>query len=103
MLASRIRNYGGDLEIASGASLALNEFEFVLFEGEHPARYFWYLMGVATRQVQKMRGVRVLRGRCAEVLTPAHIQIDGEYTGLIATTIQIIPGALHLLLPPAYG
>ena len=32
-LASRVRNYGGDLQIATGASLDHDDFEIVLFEG----------------------------------------------------------------------
>src|SRR5262249_1897712 len=57
-LASRVRNYGGDLEIASGASLLKDDFELVLFEGSSPLRYVGYMMAVAIKQVQKMPGVR---------------------------------------------
>ena len=43
-LASRVRNYGGDLEIATGASLASDDFEVVLFEGSNPLRYMAYML-----------------------------------------------------------
>ena len=33
-LVSRVRNYGGDLEIARGASLLCNQFQVVLFRGK---------------------------------------------------------------------
>ncbi len=62
-LVSRVRNYGGDLEIARGASLLRDDFEVVLFRGTVSARYLGYLAGVATRQVHRMKGCTVLRGR----------------------------------------
>ncbi len=60
-LASRVRNYGGDLEIAGGASLLRDDFEIVLFEGSNPLRYLWYIAGVGLRRVQSMRGVRTVK------------------------------------------
>lgn len=99
-LISRVRNYGGDLEIASGASLHDDHFEVVLFEGSNPLRYAWYMLNVAARRVQRIRGVHVLRTRQVDVLTQAPVQIDGEYLGRQTVSIEIIPGALQLLLPP---
>jgi diacylglycerol kinase family enzyme len=100
-LASRVRNYGGDLEIASGASLDCNDFEIVLFEGSHPLRYAAYMLGVGLRQVQNMPGVHTLRATCAEILTRAHLQIDGEYAGRHRARVEITQEALTLLMPPA--
>jgi YegS/Rv2252/BmrU family lipid kinase len=102
-LVSRVRNYGGDLEIASGASLLSEAFEVVTFEGSRPLRYAWYMSGVLVRRVRSMRGVRVAASNVAEVLTPAHLQIDGEYVGRGPAAIEIVPGALTLLMPAAYG
>jgi YegS/Rv2252/BmrU family lipid kinase len=98
-LVSRVRNYGGDLEIASGASLTSDHFEVVLFEGTNTMRYAWYMLGVAARRVQKMKGVRVLRANHVEILTEAPVQIDGEFIGRQAIEIDIVPGAIQLLLP----
>jgi diacylglycerol kinase (ATP) len=100
-LASRVRNYGGDLEIASGASLAHDDFEFVLFEGSNPLRYVWYMLGVSVKRVQGMTGVHTMRGDTLE-LTDAHVQVDGEYAGRFPARIEIVPGALTLLMPPDY-
>jgi diacylglycerol kinase (ATP) len=99
-LVSRVRNYGGDLEITSGASLHDDDFEVVLFEGSNPLRYAWYMLNVAARRVQRMRGVRVLRAHHVEILTETPVQIDGEYLGRQPVSIEIVPGALQLLLPP---
>ena len=102
-LISRVRNYGGDLEIASGASLHDDDFEVVLFEGSNPLRYAWYMLNVAARRVQRIRGVRVLRTSRAEILTATPVQIDGEYLGRQPVFIEIVPGAIQLLLPPKHG
>ncbi len=103
-LASRVRNYGGDLEIARGASLLEDDFEMVLFESQNPFRYILYLLGAFLGGVEGMRGIRVLHAREVEFVDPGnapiHIQIDGEYAGLLPATIEIIPAALTLLAPP---
>jgi diacylglycerol kinase (ATP) len=106
-LASRVRNYGGDLEIASGASLAHDDFEIVLFEGSNPLRYAWYMLGVATKQVKKMKGVHTVRHVSVDFTSDqqqsaVHLQIDGEYAGKLPARIEIVPAALTLLMPPEY-
>jgi diacylglycerol kinase family enzyme len=102
-LASRVRNYGGDLELARGASLLSDEFETVMFEGSNPLRYAFYMMAVAVKQVQKMPGVHTVRSKRIELLGDAPIQIDGEYVGRAPATIEIVPDALMLLVPESYG
>jgi diacylglycerol kinase family enzyme len=74
-----------------------------LFEGSNPLRYAWYMLNVAAKRVQRIRGVRVLRAQRVEILTAAPVQIDGEYLGRQAVSIEIVPSALYLLLPPAHG
>jgi len=102
-LVSRVANYGGDLEIASGASLTRDDFEVVLFEGSNSLRYAWYMLGVAARRVHTMRGVRVMPAHRVEILSDAPAQIDGEYLGRQSLCIEIVPGAMNLLLPPGHG
>ena len=62
-LVSRVRNYGGDLEIARGASLLRNQFEVVLFRGKQSFQYLPYLVGVAAGFVERMSGCTIVRGR----------------------------------------
>jgi diacylglycerol kinase family enzyme len=102
-VASRVRNYGGDLELARGASLLCNEFETVMFEGSNPLRYAFYLMAVAVKQVQRMPGVRTVRSTRLELLGDAPIQVDGEYVGRGPATIEIVRDALTILVPESYG
>jgi diacylglycerol kinase family enzyme len=105
-LISRVRNYGGDFEIACGARLTDDSFEAVLFEGRSSYRYLKYLVGVATRRLNGMRGVEVVRTTRVELSAPSdariYLQIDGEYAGRLPATIELVPEALTLLLPPEY-
>ncbi len=102
-LASRVRNYGGDLEIATGASLLRPEFELVLFEGSSPLRYLGYMLGVGVKRVQSMPGVHTIHTQCVDLDGGAHLQIDGEYAGRLPARFEIVPDAVTLLMPPAYG
>lgn len=103
-LASRVRNYGGDLEIACGASLLEDDFEVVLFESRNPFRYLAYLLGAFFGGVEGMPGIRVLHAQQAEFFDPGnakiHLQIDGEYAGTLPAAVEIVPSALTLLVPP---
>ncbi len=67
-LASRVRNYGGDLEIAPTISLLDDEFELVLFEGASSFTFLKYMLGVVVHRHQHMRGVTILRTRKAVFL-----------------------------------
>lgn len=101
-LVSRVRNYGGDLEIARGASLLNDEFEVVLFEGSHPLRYAGYLVGVLVKQVQSMPGVHTFRVPRIEFSGAGHLQVDGEYAGRLPARFEVVPDALTLLVPNSY-
>lgn len=106
-LASRVRNYGGDLEIAPTITLLDDQFELVLFAGASSFTFLKYMMGVVVKQHQKMRGVTILRTRKAVFGAPAgstiHLQVDGEYAGLAPGTVEIVPNALTLLVPPGFS
>jgi YegS/Rv2252/BmrU family lipid kinase len=106
-LASRVRNYGGDLEIAPTITLLDDEFELVLFEGASSFTFLKYMLGVVVRKHQTMRGVTILRTRQAVFGAPAgstiHLQVDGEYAGLAPGTVEIVPNALTLLVPPGFS
>jgi diacylglycerol kinase (ATP) len=106
VLVSRVRNYGGDLEIARGASLLRDEFEIVLFRGTKSVHYLRYLVGVALKRADRMDGCTVLRGRSVTCEQPTgetvYVQVDGELTGRLPFSAEIVRDALTLLVPPAY-
>jgi YegS/Rv2252/BmrU family lipid kinase len=104
-LLSRVRNYGGDLEIAPTISLLDDEFEMVLFEGENSLGYLKYMLGVVVHRQRGMRGVTILRTRQADfsaAAAPIHLQVDGEYVGVAPARVEIVPNALTLLVPPGF-
>jgi diacylglycerol kinase family enzyme len=105
-LVSRVRNYGGDFEIAQNASLTADRLEVVLFRGRHALPYLKYLCGMVTRRLAPMHGVSFASAQRVRVFDPAarriHIQVDGEYAGRLPASIALVPNALTLLVPPAY-
>ncbi len=105
-LISRVRNYGGDLEIARDTSLFDDQFEVVLFQGQNSVRYVHYLVGVVLDRLRGMKGVRVLRARKLDV-SPVrdhrvYMQVDGEYAGHLPGSVEIVRDAITLILPPHY-
>jgi diacylglycerol kinase (ATP) len=106
-LLSRVRNYGGDLEIAPTISMLDDEFEMVLFEGESSLGFLKYMLAVVVRQQQTMPGITILRTRHASFSSTEgekiHLQVDGEYAGLAPAQVNIVPGALTLLVPPNFS
>ena len=103
-LASRVRNYGGDLEIAKSIRLSEPRFETVLFEGRFAIRYMKYLAGVLVNQHRGMSGVHVqlvdrLELRAANG-NPVYMQLDGEEFGELPVQLEIVPDALSILMPP---
>jgi YegS/Rv2252/BmrU family lipid kinase len=105
-LISKVRNYGGDLEIAQEVSLLDDEFEVVLFHGRESWRYVKYLAAVALRQLRNVKGVTVVRAREVEMSHTTDdrvfVQVDGEFAGHLPARVEIVPSALSLLMPPTY-
>ncbi|MCW5981065.1 MAG: diacylglycerol kinase family lipid kinase [Bryobacteraceae bacterium] len=105
-LASRVRNYGGDLEIARTASLLENDFEIVSFEGEDSFRYLKYLTGAVGNFLHKLEGVSIHNVREVEFTPPpgvdVFVQVDGELAGKLPAKVEIVEDALTLLAPAAF-
>jgi len=105
-LISRVRNYGGDFEIAQSIGLVDNCFEVVLFRGRTPFPYLKYVFGLTTGRLAGMRGVSFQQAQCIRVSDPEdrriYIQVDGESAGYLPARVSLIPDAVTLLVPPAY-
>lgn len=106
-LASKVRNYGGDFEIARTVTLFDDCFEVVLFEGRNTLRYVKYFAGMVSNRLRGMRGVSVLRADRVIFSptggSPAYVQVDGEFAGRLPAEIRIVPDALTLMVPPEYA
>jgi diacylglycerol kinase family enzyme len=65
------------------------------------------MAGVVARRHQNMRGVTILRTRkalfSASADSAVHLQLDGEYAGLAPGSVEIVPNALTLLVPPEFS
>jgi diacylglycerol kinase family enzyme len=106
-LISKVRNYGGDFEIARTVTLMDDEFEIVLLEGRSTIRYVKYFAGMMLNTLAGMKGATVLRSNRLTVTGPSdsriYVQIDGEFAGHLPAEIRIVPDALTLLIPPQYS
>jgi len=107
VLATRVRNYGGDFEIARNIRITDPDFEIVVFQRHEWHDYLRFLGAVVANRLSRTDGVMVCRATKAEFMAlpeqPVHIQTDGEALGLIPATITAVPDALTLLLPKRYA
>jgi len=106
-LLSKVRNYGGDFEIARTVSLFDDRFETVLFQGRSSLPYVKYFAGMALNRLEGMKGVEIARTASVRLSCPedrrVYVQIDGEYIGHLPAEIRIVPDALTLMIPPEYA
>jgi len=105
-LISKVRNYGGDFEIARNVRLMDDEFEVVLLAGSNSFRYVLYLAGVAANQLRNLPGVTIYRASVVRLLPrdgeAVHLQVDGEYAGQLPATVSTEQDGVMLLLPRRY-
>jgi diacylglycerol kinase (ATP) len=105
-LVSRVRNYGGDLEIAQSVSLLENHFEVVLFSGQSSFRYLRYMLGVVRGRIANTPGITILQTTRLALSAPEdsriYTHVDGEYAGPLPLTLEIVPSSLTLLMPPQF-
>ncbi|MCE5308592.1 MAG: hypothetical protein LLG20_13215 [Acidobacteriales bacterium] len=106
-LASRVRKYGGNFEIAKRVTLLDDYFEAVLLEGGGIFRYVPYLAGIFVGCLEGCRGATFANVAglelTAEPGVEVHVQVDGEYAGRLPARIELAPAALSLLMPAEYG
>ncbi len=105
-LISKVRNYGGDFEIARHVRILDAEFEVVLFEGVNTYRYLAYFAGVAANRLRRLPGVSVYRSGHIRLLphngSSVHCQVDGEYAGKLPVTISSEQELVQLMIPRKY-
>jgi diacylglycerol kinase family enzyme len=106
-LITRVRNYGGDFEIARRIRLTDDDFEIVIFQNHEWQDYLRFFGAVMTNRLQSTSGVTLARATQVEVDAPEderiYIQIDGEAVGVLPAAISTIPDALTLLMPKRYA
>jgi diacylglycerol kinase family enzyme len=105
-LITRVRNYGGDFEIARRIRLTDADFEVVLFERGQWYDYVKYFGSVVVDRLYHTPGVTVVRASEVQLRESSgdkiHVQTDGELLGTLPATVSTVPDSLALLLPPSY-
>lgn len=105
-LASRVRNYGGTVELATHASLATDDFAVIYIQDRLPVSYLRFLPAAFLGRLERQSGVAAMRARTLDLRassgTPVYIQVDGEAAGRLPATLEIVPDALTLLVPPEF-
>lgn len=106
LLASRIRNYGGELEIAPTIRLFDDDFEVIIFEGSHVIQYLPYFLRIASGPLRAGDGIIIERAKSLTIQPtngkPVWTQVDGEIAGSLPATVSVAPQALHLLVPESF-
>jgi diacylglycerol kinase family enzyme len=106
-LITRVRNYGGDFQIARRIKLTEGDFEIVVFENSAWQDYLRFFAAVVANRLYRTPGVRVYRATEALLDAPEndriYVQTDGESVGSIPARISTVPDALTLLIPKRYA
>src|SRR5580698_1538248 len=92
-LITRVRNYGGDFEIARRIRLTDDDFEIVVFQNDQWQDYLRFFGAVMTVTLHNTSGVVLARATQVEVRAPSdgnaqlmHLPIDGEPVGVLPAT-----------------
>jgi len=105
-LMARVRNYGGDFEIARRIQLPDNDFEVVVFTHNHWQDYLRFFGGVVLNRLDRTPGVILTRATEVRLTAPEdqriYVQTDGESVGNLPATVSIVPEAVRILLPARY-
>jgi diacylglycerol kinase (ATP) len=106
-LITKVRNYGGDFEIAKRIRLTDPDFEVVIFQNHEWHDYVRFFGAVVTNRLYTTPGVTICRSAGASVGgaedSRIYVQTDGEAVGNLPATISTVPDALTLLVPKNYS
>ena len=106
-LITRVRNYGGDFQIARRVKLTDADFEVVLFENHDWQDYLRFFGAVLANRLDRTPGVAIYRTSRVVMRAPEddriYVQTDGESVGSIPASVSIVPDALTLMIPRRYS
>jgi len=65
-----------------------------------------YLAGILANKLEGMEGVTLLHAKSAGLRphegSSVNVEVDGELAGSLPATVEIVPDALTLLMPPEF-
>jgi diacylglycerol kinase family enzyme len=101
-LASNIQQYGGQLHIASNARVDDGLLDVFVFKGLGFPYVLRHVLKMASRRCLQDPQIVHRQARHIEVLTEwaIPVQVDGDPIGATPVTIQVVPRALRVLVPP---
>jgi diacylglycerol kinase (ATP) len=106
-LITRVRNYGGDFQIARKIRLTDNDFEVVIFQNNQWHDYLRFFVAVMMNRLENTEGVVVRRATQVEVASPEderiYLQADGESVGVLPAKLTTMPDAITILMPKLYA
>jgi YegS/Rv2252/BmrU family lipid kinase len=101
----RAAHYGGDISVTPRARLDEPEFEICIVNSRSRLR-FLYLLTHALRPNgvrREMASVRYVRAKSARATGEARMQVDGELTGQLPVSFEIVPTPVEVIAPPPNG
>jgi YegS/Rv2252/BmrU family lipid kinase len=108
VLAVRIGDFGGMLRrLAPGAELSHDHLRLVLFKTRSRLRYLRYMTAILFGREPRVPDIELLDATTVECRLPAgaanrtYVEADGELLGTLPAKVEIVPGAVNLLMPPA--
>ncbi|HEY0100460.1 MAG TPA: diacylglycerol kinase family protein [Pyrinomonadaceae bacterium] len=97
----RAAHYGGDLSVTPRARLDEPEFEICIVNSRSRLRFLYLLTHAlgANGVRREMTFVRYVRATRARATGEARMQVDGELTGRLPTTFEIVPTPVEVIAP----
>ena len=101
VVVSNGRYYAGQYVLAPKASLAEPSFQVCLFERGGRLAALRYVMAMQMDRLAEEPDYRIVTGRKVRVEGPEGdpVQADGDIVAALPVDIEIVPGALRLLMP----
>jgi diacylglycerol kinase family enzyme len=104
VVVTNARHYGGDHVIAPAADLEAPSVEVCLFQNTGRLAVLGYGLALVVGRLPELRSVKVISGArriLIRGLEPEPVQGDGDQIGALPVEIDVLPGALRLVYPPA--
>jgi len=104
VVISNVQLYGGGLfKLAPAAYVDDGRLDIFVFRGHGTAATFHHFFSLLTQYHMHDPQMSHYRGSRVEIHTdrPMAVQVDGEARGLTPLTVEVVPRALKVLVPPS--
>lgn len=102
VVAGNAHSYGGGFQVTPTADLSDPYLDVCVFDSDRPVDYLKFAMAGVFGAHLKMAGVTYRKVREARItassLEMVPVQLDGEATGALPLTLQVVPDGITLLI-----